>query len=59
MDLNCPTCSNEKRSYSEEYDAYYCDFCNSWLEDTCGDSDCEYCNNRPEKPLKEEQHGNS
>lgn len=58
MDLTCPTCSSEKRLYSEEYDAHYCDFCNAWLEDICGDSDCEYCQARPPKPLGDE-NGNS
>lgn len=52
MDLNCPTCGNEKKSYSEEYDAYYCDFCNEWLEDICTDRDCEYCKKRPLTPLE-------
>lgn len=40
-----------KKNYSEEYDAYYCETCNKWLEDTCGDDSCEYCTKRPEYPV--------
>jgi hypothetical protein len=24
--------------------------CDTWLESQCGDSECNYCSNRPEKP---------
>lgn len=40
----------ETRKYSKEFDAYYCESCNKWLEDTCIDVDCVYCNNRPLTP---------
>lgn len=43
-------CKHEKR-YNEEYDAYYCPKCNTWLEDKCHDSECEFCSNRPDRPL--------
>lgn len=33
------------------YDAWFCPICNIWLEQKCGDSDCEYCKERPERPL--------
>jgi hypothetical protein len=36
--------------YSEEYDAYYCETCNEWLESSCDDPTCEYCVNRPKVP---------
>ena len=52
MDLNdfkCKTCDTVK-SYSGEYDSYYCKSCNEWLEDICTDRDCLYCNTRPDKP---------
>jgi hypothetical protein len=52
MDLNdfkCKTCDTVK-SYSTEYDSYYCESCNEWLEDICTDRDCLYCNTRPHKP---------
>jgi hypothetical protein len=50
MDLNqdCE-CGNEK-SYSAEYDAYYCKSCNHWLESKCDDPECEYCTKRPKVP---------
>lgn len=38
------------RSYSERWDAYYCNKCDAWIEDRCGDPDCEFCRDRPEKP---------
>jgi hypothetical protein len=36
--------------YSKEYDCYYCENCNKWLEDICNDRDCEFCKNRPLTP---------
>ena len=38
-------------SYSKEHDALYCPVCNMWLEDDCGEEDCEFCVGRPESPL--------
>jgi hypothetical protein len=49
MDLNKLCCQTPK-AYSEEYDCYYCDPCNIWLEDICTDRDCEFCKNRPLTP---------
>lgn len=40
-------------SHSEEYDAYYCETCNKWLEDKCDDPTCEFCINRPVTPKEE------
>ena len=40
-------------SHSEEYDAYYCETCNLWLESKCDDPTCEYCNQRPETPRQD------
>ncbi|WP_397539108.1 hypothetical protein [Rummeliibacillus pycnus] len=37
--------------YNEDFDAYFCPKCNYWNEAQCSDPDCEYCPNRPEKPL--------
>jgi hypothetical protein len=45
----CPKC-NEKRIYSDKFDAYFCIKCNEWLEDQCSDPYCEYCAKRPPKP---------
>ena len=45
------TC-NHNRQYNDEFDAYYCDVCDSWLEAKCTDDLCDsgYCANRPDKP---------
>jgi hypothetical protein len=40
----------ETKKYSEEYDAYYCYYCNNWLEDQCDDLTCEFCIKRPLTP---------
>jgi hypothetical protein len=45
----CSKCFS-KRNYSEIYDAYYCQSCDIWLENTCGSKECDYCFNRPLKP---------
>lgn len=39
--------------YSEQYDAYYCETCNTWLESACDDPTCEYCVKRPLTPKEE------
>jgi len=44
-----------KKIYSEEYDAYYDEDTNEWLEEVCDDTNCEFCMNRPEKPMKEDK----
>jgi hypothetical protein len=54
MDFNCEKCGYEK-SYSTQFDAYYCAKCNEWCEKTCSDVTCMFCSNRPEKPIKEEK----
>ena len=41
-----------KEVYSEQYDAYYDEDTNQWLEPTCSDPTCEYCVNRPQQPLE-------
>jgi hypothetical protein len=54
MDLNLNYCEcGNKKSYSEEYDTYYCDPCNKWLESRCDDFNCEYCSKRPAQPKDE------
>lgn len=42
------------RSYSQRWDAYYCEHCDAWIEGKCNDPDCEFCVGRPEKPSLEE-----
>ena len=38
------------KQYNEQFDAYYDDETNRWLEDKCDDPECEYCSDRPEYP---------
>ena len=45
----CKVCSSEVQ-YNAQFDAYYCELCNEWLERKCNDPECEYCAERPEKP---------
>jgi hypothetical protein len=40
------------RSYSKEFDAYYCANCNEWLENPCSNPECDFCSLRPERPIK-------
>ncbi len=40
---------------TEEYDAYYDEDTNEWLESKCDDPNCEFCMNRPERPMKEDK----
>ena len=47
----CPNCKSEKL-YSKQYDAFYCELCNVWLEEKCEDIPCDICENRPDTPSK-------
>jgi hypothetical protein len=38
------------KQYSEQYDAYFDDRTNEWLESKCDDATCTYCPNRPINP---------
>lgn len=38
------------KQYSQQYDAYYDDRTNEWLESVCTGATCEYCSNRPINP---------
>lgn len=49
-DGRCPTCG-EDDIYHERFDAYFCAHCNAWLEAGCSDPGCEYCADRPDRPL--------
>jgi hypothetical protein len=42
------------RAYSWKYDAYFDPDENEWGERTCVDPACEYCKDRPERPLDDE-----
>lgn len=46
----CPKC-NEYQMYYEKYDSEFCAYENKWLITKCSDETCEYCKNRPLKPL--------
>lgn len=41
---------DHQRSYSEQYDSYYCKQCDKWFENKCGEPECEFCKNRPKNP---------
>ncbi|SMO67844.1 hypothetical protein [Melghirimyces algeriensis] len=49
-DKTCPICG-EAQVYSDEYVAYCCLLCNRWLEESCGNPECETCLERPVTPL--------
>lgn len=46
----CPKCQTNK-AYFDDYDSYFCPNCNVWLESQCSDPTCEFCSERPNKPL--------
>jgi len=50
LDEFCDVCKS-KLVYYEKYDAKFCPQCNEWKEIGCGDINCEYCRQRPPKPL--------
>lgn len=54
----CDKC-NKSTNYSEEYDAYFCEGCDVWLEPKCSHEGCEFCEGRPEKPPVEPQRNYS
>lgn len=37
-------------SINETHDAAYCSDCDIWVDGVCGDPECEFCRDRPEKP---------
>lgn len=47
---DCPIC-NRPKERSEKYDAYFCKYCNIWLEGVCGNRNCEFCASRPRNPI--------
>lgn len=53
--INCKKCGT-KGSYSwwdDGYDAYFCKQCNEWIDSKCSDPECEFCKDRPERPMKD------
>ena len=52
--IKCPICGQDSPKYSfwdGGFDAYYCKDCNEWIDEKCFDPECEFCKDRPEKPL--------
>lgn len=52
MQVTCQHCGF-KREYAQEWDSYYCQVCNEWLEKKCS-TGCVYCEGRPDKPIEED-----
>jgi hypothetical protein len=50
--MDCGHDCEKNAVHSEEYDAYYCESCNKWLEDKCDDAECEFCVLRPDTPME-------
>jgi len=50
----CVRCGLEI-SYSEKFDAYYCERCNIWLEEKCIDPLCSVCTIRTIRPIKKDK----
>lgn len=46
----CKFCG-EHPVYYEKYDAIFCPTENKWLETACSDNICEYCKDRPVRPI--------
>ena len=46
-------CDWAATNYSEKHDAWYCPLCGEWISKICNDPYCEYCKDRPDKPLEE------
>jgi hypothetical protein len=44
-----PSQEKPNATYCAEYDAYYDCKTGEWLEEKCGDINCEFCNERPDK----------
>lgn len=38
------------KQYNEQFDSYYDDETNEWLESKCVEPECDYCSNRPVNP---------
>lgn len=49
--IPCKTCGRAGK-YNKVYDAYYCEYCNKWLEEKCDSKyECTLCKDRPKEPL--------
>jgi len=45
----CDAC-NEAGKYNDQFDSYYCEKCDIWIENFCINPTCMFCADRPEKP---------
>lgn len=43
-------CQCSRIRYNPQFDAYYCEKCDHWMEESCGDPQCRFCPERPFKP---------
>lgn len=41
---------------NDDYDAYVCLYCNTFLEVACTDPECYFCVERPLRPYTKKQH---
>ncbi|KAB2929775.1 MAG: hypothetical protein F9K24_18610 [Leptonema illini] len=51
-DTTCKQCGKFE-IYFDDYDSFFCPYCNAWTEESCQDPFCKYCSNRPGKPINE------
>jgi hypothetical protein len=49
-DRLCNICSS-KLIHFDDFDALFCPQCNEWAETKCSDHGCNFCKNRPERPI--------
>lgn len=47
--LICDMCG-EELDYNAKFDSEFCPKCNEWKVDTCGDPECVFCKDRPDRP---------
>lgn len=47
--------SDDNVKYNAKHDAYYNAETGEWLEKKCDDPECEFCANRPDNALKENE----
>lgn len=47
--------NKQEEYYSEKYDAYFDPDENTWIEDKCGNKECEFCSKRPPTPKRKKK----
>jgi len=48
----CPKCGQSSTVFDFDHDAQFCPQLNEWIEPACSDARCEFCSNRPARPLE-------